>query len=74
MNSEIKCIECNHGLFQKIGGKIKLRTNILIFEKSEEDDFGKAVIKCPLCKKDNVIPIILNTNDSKMKLFIFENK
>ena len=71
--NEIKCIKCNKDLFQVSNEKIKVRTNILIFEKSIDNEFEKCIIKCPFCKEDNNIPILLDINDSKIKHIILEN-
>ena len=70
----MKCKKCNKELFQNQNGKIKLRTNILIFEKSEENklEYSEAIVKCQYCKDTNKVPIVLNTEQAKLKHIIFE--
>lgn len=76
--NKICCKKCGNSLFQKVEDKIKIRTNIIVFEKSY-DGFEKsqATIKCQICKEDNIVPIILdldNQNDTQLKHFIFDKK
>lgn len=70
----LTCKNCKKPLLQKNQNKIKIRTNILVFEKAESGDFSnvKGLIKCPHCKCDNKIPIILNTQDAEFKHIIFD--
>ena len=68
----MKCCKCQKELFEAKENKIKLRTNILVFEKSNGNDFDVAVIKCPTCKTDNKVPILLDVANQDMKHLIFE--
>jgi hypothetical protein len=71
----MKCKKCQKELLQYADNKIKIRTNIIIFEKGEKgetDDISSAIIKCQYCKSDNQIPIALNLKDNELKHFIFE--
>ena len=51
------CPNCENFLFQKVNKKLKLRTNIIIFEKAIGDDYEDAGIKCPTCKTFVKVPI-----------------
>ena len=70
----IRCNKCKSDLFQTNPGKIKLRTNIIIFEKGIDGSFDSstAVVLCPKCKEDNEVPILLDTKNSEIKHLIFE--
>lgn len=74
--NKICCINCGCSLFQQTENKIKIRTNIIVFEKSYNGfEDMQAIIKCQNCKTDNKVPIILDfENDNKLKHFIFEKK
>lgn len=74
MSKSLHCKNCGQNLFQYKENKIKVRTNILIFEKSIENDFTdcNAIIKCSNCKHDNKVPIVLDTKNSDFKFFIFD--
>lgn len=57
------CPCCDSVLFDVKENKIKLRTNILIFEKSQEEDFSDGFVKCPYCKELVKVPINIKFND-----------
>ena len=66
---------CGTPLFYKDGkDKIKMRTNIVIFEKSQEDDFDNpnVIIKCSKCKTENEVPLQFNKSVKEVKLFLLE--
>jgi hypothetical protein len=71
----LKCCKCKKELFQKIDNKIKIRTNIIVFEKAEGGEnieSPSAVIKCQYCKEDNEVPILLDIKNADIKHLIFE--
>lgn len=68
----MKCCKCKKELFEAKDNKIKLRTNILVFEKSNSEEFNVAVIKCPICKADNKVPILLDLAEQEIQYLIFE--
>lgn len=65
---------CGNPLFYKDDNKIKMRTNIVIFEKSNNNDFDNpnVIIKCPKCKTDNEVPLQFNKAKKEVKLFLLE--
>lgn len=69
------CKQCGKSLFESKDNKIKIRTNIVVFEKSNENDFehSVAVIKCPNCKTDNQVPLLLDTQNNDLKLLVLDN-
>lgn len=76
MKDVTKCEKCNSPLFQDTGNKLKVRTNIIVFEKAEDGSVKTdgATIKCHVCKADNKIPIFLDEGKCKIKHFIIEKK
>lgn len=69
---KLKCA-CGNNLFQITNDKAKLRTNIIVFEKAIDGTFSsQAVIKCPCCKRDNIVPVLLDNSNEKTKHIIFE--
>lgn len=75
VNKSCVCVKCGKNLFEAKDNKIKIRTNIIVFEKSANNDFDSsiAVIKCSHCKADNQVPLLLDTKDSELKLLVLEH-
>jgi hypothetical protein len=65
-----RCQNCNNPVVVKEGKKIKLRTNIVVFE----DD--SCVVKCPHCKTSLKIPLALKLSETAsqrdQKLFVLQ--
>lgn len=52
------CKHCGNEMIKEYpNGKIKLRTNIIVFEKNDTEE---AVCKCNVCHGDVNVPISLN--------------
>ncbi len=75
-SNNTNCVKCGKPLLFNDGKKIKIRTNIIVFEKAiDENDFtnSTATIKCGNCHADNFVPIRLDLdNNNKFKHFILE--
>lgn len=65
INPICKNKKCNKPLIQKTDNKIKVRTNIMIFEKGKDGLYKNAIIKCPYCKEDNKMPINFDSKESE---------
>lgn len=63
----IKCPQCGTSILNEYDGqKRKLRTNILVWDSSG------CIAKCPNCKADVRVPVILNLPiKSKMRHVVF---
>jgi len=72
-DTNIVCPHCNNSIFHKQNNKLKVRTNIIIFEKGVDGTDFSTEIKCNSCKKFIKVPIKLDFSDLKMKHIILEN-
>lgn len=70
---DIKCPNCKKNIFQSKDNKLKIRTNIIIFEKAEDGDYGGGIL-CNNCKQYIKIPIKLDSNNEEIKHIILKDK
>lgn len=70
------CPHCGNNIIdKKDNNKVKIRTSILIFEKSSDgESFEGGGVICKSCGGFVKIPILLDQTDEKVKHIIIQNK
>jgi len=69
MKEQAVCPKCGNPLVREYaGGKQKLRTNILVWDENG------CVAKCPKCKADVSVPVVLNLPEKKKIRYVVSIK
>ena len=69
MQEKNSCPKCGNPLIREYpGGKQKLRTNILVWDENG------CVAKCPKCKADVSVPVVLNLQEKKKIRYVVSIK